>query len=1103
MPVYTPVIGTGINNNYSFSTFSTSPPVSGSVYTIDGAGGTDTFVFAKGVTYLNKFLSTGFTIAPADASGVIVVTGASAGGTQLTFNLKSVEQLVFGNGTVQLLYPAPDTTPPTVAVTSDKSTLLTGQTAAITFTFSEDPGTSFTASDITLAGGTLGALSGTGLVRTALFTPTPGLASGTATIAVANASYTDAAGNAGSAGTTPAISIDTLAPTVAITSSTAALSAGQTAAITFTFSEDPGTSFTASDITLAGGTLGALSGTGLVRTATFTPTPGLASGTATIAVANASYTDAAGNTGSAGATPVISIDTAPVIIVDTTPPTVAITSSTAALSAGQTAAITFTFSEDPGTSFTASDITLAGGTLGALSGTGLVRTATFTPTPGLASGTATIAVVDASYTDAAGNAGSAGTTPVIIVDTTPPTVAITSSTAALSAGQTAAITFTFSEDPGTSFTTSDITLAGGTLGALSGTGLVRTALFTPTPSLASGTATIAVANASYTDAAGNTGSAGATPVISIDTAPVIIVDTTPPTVAITSSTAALSAGQTAAITFTFSEDPGTSFTASDITLAGGTLGALSGTGLVRTATFTPTPGLASGTATIAVANASYTDAAGNTGSAGATPVISIDTAPVIIVDTTPPTVAITSSTAALSAGQTAAITFTFSEDPGTSFTASDITLAGGTLGALSGTGLVRTALFTPTPGLASGTATIAVVDASYTDAAGNTGSAGATPVISIDTAPVIIVDTTPPTVAITSSTAALSAGQTAAITFTFSEDPGTSFTASDITLAGGTLGALSGTGLVRTALFTPTPGLASGTATIAVANASYTDAAGNAGSAGATPVININTATGTTVSDSDREQSNSSSDNHVDHSIEANHDYSSNHIIFGNSRDNILDGRGGNYTMQGGAGNDTYIVDSVGDVVKESARQGVDTVKASVTHTLGANVEKLTLTGHDAINGTGNERDNIITGNSGNNILNGGAGHDVLTGGEGNDILTGGSGADYFVFNVKPNAGSNIDTVTDFQRGTDELLLSKAIFTALASRTGELRTDKFWSSATADSAHDSSDRIIYNTTTGALYYDADGIGGVAAVQVAIIGTVVHPSLHASDIHIIA
>ena len=564
-------------------------------------------------------------------------------------------------------------------------------------------------------------------------------------------------------------------------------------------------------------------------------------------------------------------------------------------------------------------------------------------------------------------------------------------------------------------------------------------------------------------------------------------DTTPPTVAITSDKSTLLAGQTAAITFTFSEDPGTSFTASDITLAGGTLGDLSGTGLVRTALFTPTPGLASGTATIAVANASYTDAAGNAGSAGATPAISIDTLA--------PTVAITSSTSALSAGQTAAITFTFSEDPGTSFTASDITLAGGTLGALSGTGLVRTALFTPTPGLASGTATIAVANASYTDAAGNAGSASAAPSISIDTLA--------PTVAITSSTSALSAGQTAAITFTFSEDPGTSFTASDITLAGGTLGALNGTGLVRTALFTPTPALSSGTATIAVANASYTDAASNTGSAGATPVISINTATGTTVSDSDSEQSNSSSDNHVDHSTEANHDYSSNHIIFGNSRDNILDGRGGNYTMQGGAGNDTYIVDSVGDVVKELARQGVDTVKASVTYTLAANVENLTLTGYDAINGTGNELDNIITGNSGNNILSGGAGHDVLIGGGGNDTLTGGAGADYFVFNVKPNAGSNIDTVTDFQHGTDELQLSKAIFAALGSRTGELSSDKFWSSATAVSAHDSSDRIIYNTTTGALYYDADGIGGAAAVQVAIIGTVAHPDLHASDIHIIA
>ena len=104
MPVYAPVTGTDLNENFSFSTFSTSPPPSGSVYTLDGGGGTDTFVFAKGTSYLNKFYSTAFNIAPADASGVIVVTGASVRGTQLSFNLKGIEKLVFFDQTITLVY---------------------------------------------------------------------------------------------------------------------------------------------------------------------------------------------------------------------------------------------------------------------------------------------------------------------------------------------------------------------------------------------------------------------------------------------------------------------------------------------------------------------------------------------------------------------------------------------------------------------------------------------------------------------------------------------------------------------------------------------------------------------------------------------------------------------------------------------------------------------------------------------------------------------------------------------------------------------------------------------------------------------------------------
>jgi len=402
-----------------------------------------------------------------------------------------------------------DITPPTLVITSDKAALKAGETAVITFTFSEDPGASFTASDVVVAGGSLGAISGTGLTRTATFTPTAGLASGNASITVAASTYTDAAGNSGGAGTTPSISIDTLAPTLAITSDKTALKAGETAVIAFTFSEDPGASFTASDLVVSGGSLGAISGTGLTRTATFTPNAGLASGNASITVAASTYTDAAGNSGGAGTTPSISIDTLA--------PTLAITSDKAALKAGETAAITFTFSEDPGASFTASDLVVAGGSLGALSGTGLTRTATFTPTAGLASGNASITVAASAYTDAAGNSGGAGTTPSLSIDTLAPTLAITSDKAALKAGETATITFTFSEDPGNTFGADDVVLTGGSLGAISGTGLVRTAVFTPTADLTGVNASITVAAGRYSDGAGNSGAAASTPAVSLET----------------------------------------------------------------------------------------------------------------------------------------------------------------------------------------------------------------------------------------------------------------------------------------------------------------------------------------------------------------------------------------------------------------------------------------------------------------------------------------------------------------------------------------------------------------------------------------------------------
>ena len=108
-------------------------------------------------------------------------------------------------------------------------------------------------------------------------------------------------------------------------------------------------------------------------------------------------------------------------------------------------------------------------------------------------------------------------------------------------------------------------------------------------------------------------------------------------------------------------------------------------------------------------------------------------------------------------------------------------------------------------------------------------------------------------------------------------------------------------------------------------------------------------------------------------------------------------------TLIGGLGNDSYTVDNGGDIVTETSTLAteIDTVNSSVTYTLSANVERLTLTGTANIDGTGNTLANTLTGNTGNNILDGGDGNDSLNGGVGIDTLIGGLGNDtYTVDNV-------------------------------------------------------------------------------------------------------
>ena len=136
-----------------------------------------------------------------------------------------------------------------------------------------------------------------------------------------------------------------------------------------------------------------------------------------------------------------------------------------------------------------------------------------------------------------------------------------------------------------------------------------------------------------------------------------------------------------------------------------------------------------------------------------------------------------------------------------------------------------------------------------------------------------------------------------------------------------------------------------------------------------------------------------------------------NDTLVGGTGDDHLDGGVGADLMQGGAGNDVYLVDNIGDTIVEAAGNGVDTVFASASHVLGANVENLVLTGDASLQGTGNASDNILTGNDGDNLLSGMDGNDLLSGGAGNDLLLGGAGKDTYLFGT----GDGNDRIVDAQ----------------------------------------------------------------------------------------
>jgi hypothetical protein len=242
--------------------------------------------------------------------------------------------------------------------------------------------------------------------------------------------------------------------------------------------------------------------------------------------------------------------------------------------------------------------------------------------------------------------------------------------------------------------------------------------------------------------------------------------------------------------------------------------------------------------------------------------------------------------------------------------------------------------------------------------------------------------------------------------------------------------------------------------------------------------------------------------------------------LYGGAGNDLLDGGAGADVMYGGAGDDLYRVDNLADIVSEQTTPGVDdggvdTVESTITYALPMFIEKLTLKGTAAINGTGNDLANRLAGNDAANVLSGGAGDDliygnggddILIGGAGKDELWGGTGSDTFVFNFAD--ATSTDRVKDFSAadhdhigiyandyglslghglvddGTGKLVLDPTYFAAV---TG--------SASTVQGTSSGHGQFVFSSTasTHTLMWDADGAGPSHGVALATFNLDATPS----------
>ncbi|MBD2748293.1 M10 family metallopeptidase C-terminal domain-containing protein [Microvirga sp. BT688] len=224
--------------------------------------------------------------------------------------------------------------------------------------------------------------------------------------------------------------------------------------------------------------------------------------------------------------------------------------------------------------------------------------------------------------------------------------------------------------------------------------------------------------------------------------------------------------------------------------------------------------------------------------------------------------------------------------------------------------------------------------------------------------------------------------------------------------------------------------------------------------------------------------------------------------LYGGAGDDTLVGGPGDDLLDGGEGVDTAVLST--DVVMwipkvgarvdlalsgaQNTRVGTKTF-VSIENLIGT-LKADTLKGNDSDNSFfgdvghdalwGRAGHDVLDGGIGNDRLHGGDGDDLLIGGLGQDRLTGGSGNDTFAFTLKAAKGGNVDVVTDFKSGEDKIKLSGPDLSSF--KEGDFLAEKAFH--VGAQARDGETRVFYNEDNGTLFFDADGTGAQAAVQIA-------------------